>query len=186
MNLAPMKNFLNWFESRLHLAELITPSATHSVPTSAKWWYVFGSMTLTLFILQITTGICLSLAYVPSGSQAWESLMYMNYELYMGWFLRAMHVWGSHLMLTFMTIHYAASTVATGAAALVAMHLWKRMVRSVGQRWQRHHQDEISRTSTPRCRDGCETKQPGQVDSMLLAAETRWLSRHSGRLSQER
>ncbi|MDG2094996.1 MAG: cytochrome b N-terminal domain-containing protein, partial [Phycisphaerales bacterium] len=100
-----MKNFLNWFESRLHLAELITPSATHSVPTSAKWWYVFGSMTLTLFILQITTGICLSLAYVPSGSQAWESLMYMNYELYMGWFLRAMHVWGSHLMLTFMTIH---------------------------------------------------------------------------------
>ena len=105
MNLAPMKNFLNWFESRLHLAELITPSATHSVPTSAKWWYVFGSMTLTLFILQITTGICLSLAYVPSGSQAWESLMYMNYELYMGWFLRAMHVWGSHLMLTFMTIH---------------------------------------------------------------------------------
>ncbi|MAT81867.1 MAG: cytochrome B6 [Phycisphaerae bacterium] len=105
MNTAPLKKFLNWFESRLHLAEVIGPSATHSVPTSAKWWYVFGSMTLTLFILQVTTGICLALAYVPSANEAWESLMYMNYELYMGWFLRAMHVWGSHLMITFMSIH---------------------------------------------------------------------------------
>jgi ubiquinol-cytochrome c reductase cytochrome b subunit len=100
-----MREFLNWFESRLHLAEMVGPVATHAVPRTARWWYVFGSMTLTIFILQISTGICLSLAYVPSGGEAWESLMYMTYDMYLGWFLRAMHVWGSHLMIAFMTIH---------------------------------------------------------------------------------
>ncbi|MDP7086716.1 MAG: cytochrome b N-terminal domain-containing protein [Phycisphaerales bacterium] len=101
-----MKNaLLNWFESRLHLAEVIGPSITHPVPRSAKWWYVFGSMTLVLFICQIVTGICLSLMYVPSADQAFASLNYITFQAEMGWFLRAMHVWGSHLMVGFMTIH---------------------------------------------------------------------------------
>ena len=37
------------------------PSITHPVPRSAKWWYVFGSMTLVLFMCQVATGISLSL-----------------------------------------------------------------------------------------------------------------------------
>ena len=96
---------LDWFESRLHLAELIGPSATHPVPRTAKWWYVFGSMTLVLFICQVVTGISLSLIYVPSAGQAFESLDYITFQHSMGWFLRALHVWGSHLMVAAMTIH---------------------------------------------------------------------------------
>ena len=38
---------INWFEERLKLGETLGPSMTHSVPTSARWWYVFGSATLT-------------------------------------------------------------------------------------------------------------------------------------------
>jgi ubiquinol-cytochrome c reductase cytochrome b subunit len=101
-----MKNpILNWFESRLHLAEVMGPAITHPVPRSAKWWYVFGSMTLVLFMCQIVTGISLSLMYVPSADQAFASLNYITFQAEMGWFLRAMHVWGSHLMVAFMTIH---------------------------------------------------------------------------------
>ena len=96
---------LNWFEERLKLKETLGPSMTHAVPTSARWWYVFGSMTLTIFMLQIATGICLSLVYVPSADEAYESLEYLNYSHQMGWFLRGMHVWGSHLMIACMTIH---------------------------------------------------------------------------------
>jgi ubiquinol-cytochrome c reductase cytochrome b subunit len=97
---------LDWFEERLQLRKLILPSATHPVPrSSASWWYVFGSATLIIFMLQIVTGICLALVYVPSASQAHASLEFLNYEQALGWFLRAMHFWGSNFMVAVMSIH---------------------------------------------------------------------------------
>ncbi len=56
---------------------------------SASWWYVFGSAALTVFILQVFTGIMLALIYVPSAAEAWNSLQYLNHGVTLGWFLRA-------------------------------------------------------------------------------------------------
>ena len=78
----------------------------HPVPRrTASWWYTFGSATLALFVLQIATGICLALVYVPSADKAYESLLYLNYEAPFGWFLRAAHFWGSNAMVAVMTLH---------------------------------------------------------------------------------
>jgi ubiquinol-cytochrome c reductase cytochrome b subunit len=96
----------DWFEERLRYKEMILPSATHPVPrNTASWWYVFGSATLVLFILQVATGICLALVYAPSAASAWGSLEYLNYQQPLGWLLRAMHGWGSNFMVGMMTIH---------------------------------------------------------------------------------
>jgi len=42
------------------------------------WWYVFGSASMTLLLIQILSGIGLSLVYVPTADQAYESLVYLN------------------------------------------------------------------------------------------------------------
>jgi ubiquinol-cytochrome c reductase cytochrome b subunit len=95
-----------WFEERLQLKKLLGPSMTHPVPrTSASWWYVFGSATLIIFMLQIVTGICLALVYVPSTADAYASLEYLNYQQTLGWFLRAVHFWGSNFMVATMSLH---------------------------------------------------------------------------------
>jgi ubiquinol-cytochrome c reductase cytochrome b subunit len=95
-----------WLEERLGLREALEPPITHPVPrTTASWWYVFGSATLALFVLQVVTGICLALVYVPSADEAYNSLEYLNYEAPLGWFLRATHFWGSNLMVAVMTLH---------------------------------------------------------------------------------
>jgi ubiquinol-cytochrome c reductase cytochrome b subunit len=95
-----------WFEQRAGLREAVQPSLTHPVPRStASWWYVFGSATLVLFVLQIVTGICLALVYVPSADQAYQSLEYLTYQAPLGWFLRAVHFWGSNGMVMVMTLH---------------------------------------------------------------------------------
>jgi len=80
----------------------------HPVPKStASWWYVFGSASLTLLILQIVTGIMLGLVYTPSAGHAWESLQFLDHTLPLGWFLRAMHGWGSNFMVAVVLIHMA-------------------------------------------------------------------------------
>ena len=64
-----------WFDRRLQLAAPIRVAAEHPVPrNTASWWYVFGSAALTVFLLQLVTGILLALIYVPSDSEAWSSL----------------------------------------------------------------------------------------------------------------
>src|SRR5579862_9183581 len=95
-----------WFDKRLQLAAPIRETVQHPVPRStASWWYVFGSAALIVFCLQLVTGILLALTYVPSAGEAWNSLQVINHDLTLGWFLRAMHGWGSNFMLALVLIH---------------------------------------------------------------------------------
>ncbi len=96
----------DWFESRLGLAKPLTEAAQHPTPErSASWWYVFGSAATVLLMLQVMTGILLALVYSPSAGEAWSSLQFLNHNVTLGWFLRAMHGWGSDFMIAIVLIH---------------------------------------------------------------------------------
>jgi ubiquinol-cytochrome c reductase cytochrome b subunit len=102
----PIRAVAGWLEARAGLAGALTPAATHPVPRrTASWWYVFGSATLALFVLQIATGICLALVYVPTADQAYQSLQYLNEHAAFGAYLRAVHFWGSNAMVFVLTLH---------------------------------------------------------------------------------
>lgn len=103
-----VKQTYNWLENRLQLEAPVKDAALHPVPrNTASWWYVFGSAAFTLLILQVVTGILLALVYVPSAGEAWNSLNMLNHQLPLGWFLRAMHGWGSNFMVAIVLIHMA-------------------------------------------------------------------------------
>jgi ubiquinol-cytochrome c reductase cytochrome b subunit len=103
------KALLAWFDARLRVRETLMPMMRHPIPKGAAgpmgWWYVFGSASLTLLVLQIVTGIGLALTYVPSADQAYRSLEYLNYEQPLGWFLRSMHYWSGSAMTVMVAIH---------------------------------------------------------------------------------
>jgi ubiquinol-cytochrome c reductase cytochrome b subunit len=95
-----------WFDHRLQLAAPIRETVEHRVPrNTASWFYVFGSAALTVFILQIVTGILLAMVYVPSAAEAWTSLQALNHDVALGWFIRALHGWGSNFMVAIVLIH---------------------------------------------------------------------------------
>jgi len=95
-----------WLDRRMQLAAPIREIAEHPVPKStASWWYVFGSAALVVFLLQLVTGIMLAFVYVPSASEAWNSLQYLNHDIALGWFIRALHGWGSNFMVAIVLIH---------------------------------------------------------------------------------
>src|SRR5262247_487008 len=95
-----------WFDRRLQLAAPVREMAEHPVPRqTASWFYVFGSAALTVFVLQLVTGILLAIVYVPSAGEAWSSLQTLNHGISLGWFIRALHGWGSNFMLAIVLIH---------------------------------------------------------------------------------
>ena len=101
-----LKSVGRWLDARLQVGETITSVAEHPVPrSSASWWYIFGSATLVVFILQVVTGICLATVYTPAADRAWDSLIYLNYQQPLGWYLRALHGWGSNFMVALMFAH---------------------------------------------------------------------------------
>jgi len=101
-----LKQIGAWIDQRLQLGGVIREAMTHPVPrSSASWWYVFGSAALTIFGLQVVTGILLALIYVPSAGEAWNSLQHLNDQVALGWFLRAVHGWGSDFMVAVVLIH---------------------------------------------------------------------------------
>ena len=101
-----LKSVGEWLDQRLQLGSGIREAAFHRVPrSSASWFYVFGSAAFTVFILQVVTGILLALLYVPSAAEAWNSLQALNHAVTLGWFVRAMHGWGSNFMVALVLIH---------------------------------------------------------------------------------
>ena len=101
-----IKKVGEWLDLRLQLGTSIRETAEHPVPReTASWFYVFGSAALTCFMLQIVTGILLALIYVPSAGEAWDSLQTLNHGIALGWFIRALHGWGSNFMVAIVLIH---------------------------------------------------------------------------------
>jgi ubiquinol-cytochrome c reductase cytochrome b subunit len=95
-----------WLEHRLGLIKPLTEAAAHPTPANnASWWYVFGSAATVLLMLQVMTGILLALVYSPSANEAWNSLNFLNHNVALGWYLRALHGWGSDFMIAIVLIH---------------------------------------------------------------------------------
>ncbi|REK10309.1 MAG: cytochrome B6 [Planctomycetota bacterium] len=104
-----LKHAAAWCDHRLGISEVWLPMMRHPVPKSVEgpmgWWYVFGSASLTFLMIQILTGIGLAMVYVPSASEAYESLLYLDYEQPLGWFLRALHYYAGSGMVVMVLVH---------------------------------------------------------------------------------
>jgi ubiquinol-cytochrome c reductase cytochrome b subunit len=98
-----------WFDARLRLRATFLPMMQHPVPREVAgpmgWWYVFGSASLTLLLVQILTGIGLALVYVPAADKAYDSLLALNYDVTLGWFLRALHYYAGSGMVVMVLVH---------------------------------------------------------------------------------
>jgi quinol-cytochrome oxidoreductase complex cytochrome b subunit/mono/diheme cytochrome c family protein len=75
------------------------------LPGGSRWTAAFGSLLLFAFALQVFTGILLTTNYAPSVDTAWPSVRYIQEELPLGSFIRALHHWGSSAMVILLLFH---------------------------------------------------------------------------------
>jgi ubiquinol-cytochrome c reductase cytochrome b subunit len=99
----------NWFDARLRLRDSLLPMMRHPIPREVAgpmgWWYVFGSASLTMLVIQILTGIGLALVYVPAADKAYDSLLYLDSQETLGWFVRALHYYAGSGMVVLVLAH---------------------------------------------------------------------------------
>jgi ubiquinol-cytochrome c reductase cytochrome b subunit len=99
----------NWFDARLRLRDSLLPMMRHPIPREVAgpmgWWYVFGSASLTLLVVQILTGIGLALVYVAAADKAYDSLLYLDDQETLGWFVRALHYYAGSGMVVLVLAH---------------------------------------------------------------------------------
>ncbi|MBX3134590.1 cytochrome b N-terminal domain-containing protein [Candidatus Obscuribacterales bacterium] len=96
---------LEWLEDRTGLVKPFIHMMLHPVPGKSTWAYVFGTAIMTSFIVQLASGVALSTLYVPSGSQAWESIKWITEQVPFGSWLRATHYFGASAMIIFVGAH---------------------------------------------------------------------------------
>ena len=100
-----LRAIVGWTEDRSGAIGFVAPILTHRVPRNAKWWYVFGSATLMFFSIQLVSGVLLATLYAPSAADAYQSLVYIDTQVPMGWMLRAIHGWSSNAMVIMVVVH---------------------------------------------------------------------------------
>ncbi len=106
MNGTRLSRIVGWIEERVDISaarhliqEKVVPVHHHTI------WYYFGGMTLFLFVIQVITGIMLTLYYRPSAEEAYESVQFIMIEVQFGWLIRSIHSWSANLMVATMMIH---------------------------------------------------------------------------------
>ncbi len=100
-----LRKVWDWFDDRTGTSKVFQATAGHLIPPGTGWKYVLGSATLLAFCIQLATGIVLATMYVPSTSQAYETLKYMTEQDAFGHLMRGMHYWGASAMVLLAGLH---------------------------------------------------------------------------------
>ena len=96
-----------WLDERLGISAVLMPIVAHPVPRSINFWYVFGSATLTAFVVQVVTGVALAFTYVPAPNSAYDSLQFITSGAALGSVVRGIHFFGASAMVILIAIHMA-------------------------------------------------------------------------------
>lgn len=100
-----MNRVFSWLSDRLKLPPILHHLLDEAIPGGASWIYVFGSVTLFLFLMQAATGAFLALYYAPTPDHAYESVKFIQEEVPFGAFVRGMHHWGASAMMVAIGLH---------------------------------------------------------------------------------
>ncbi len=101
-----MQKMLNWIDERFPLSALWKSQVSeYYAPKNFNFWYFFGSLALVVLVMQIVTGIFLTMSYKPDATKAFESVEYIMRDVSGGWFIRYLHSTGASAFFIVVYLH---------------------------------------------------------------------------------
>ena len=107
-----LNKLYDWVDERLDITPIWRDIADHEVPEHVNpahhfsaFVYCFGGLTFFITVIQILSGMFLTMYYVPDVENAWKSVYYLQNEVAFGELVRGMHHWGASLVIVMMFLH---------------------------------------------------------------------------------
>jgi ubiquinol-cytochrome c reductase cytochrome b subunit len=97
---------LTWVDNRFPASKLYNEHlGQYYAPKNFNFWYIFGSLALLVLVIQIVTGIFLTMNYKPDAAQAFASVEYIMRDVPWGWLIRYMHSTGASAFFVVVYLH---------------------------------------------------------------------------------
>ena len=98
--------FMTWVDRRFPATETFELHLSkYAAPKNFNFWYFFGSIAVVVLVMQLLTGIWLTMSYVPSGDGAFASVEYIMRDVEFGWLLRYLHTTGASAFFIVVYLH---------------------------------------------------------------------------------
>jgi len=96
---------LDYLNARMGITSRHRRVMEKPIPGWINYFYCFGGVTFTLFIVQLLTGLLLSIHYIPSEAEAYPSIQRLHQTVPLGGLLRSIHHWAGNLMVVMVLLH---------------------------------------------------------------------------------
>jgi len=101
-----IKALVTWIDDRFPMTKLWKEQvAEYYAPKNMNFWYYFGSLAMMALVIQILTGIFLTMNYKPSAAEAFGSVEYIMRDVEWGWLIRYMHSTGASAFFIVVYLH---------------------------------------------------------------------------------
>jgi ubiquinol-cytochrome c reductase cytochrome b subunit len=101
-----LNDFIGWVDERFPLMETWKYHLSeYYAPKNFNFWYFFGSLSLLVLVIQIVTGIFLTMSYKPDALFAFASVEYIMRDVQWGWLMRYMHSTGASAFFIVVYLH---------------------------------------------------------------------------------
>jgi ubiquinol-cytochrome c reductase cytochrome b subunit len=99
-------SLMNWVDDRFPASKMWKEHLSeYYAPKNFNFWYFFGSLALLVLVLQIVTGIFLTMNYKPDAALAFASVEYIMRDVEWGWLIRYLHSTGASAFFIVVYLH---------------------------------------------------------------------------------
>lgn len=97
---------LNWVDNRFPASKLFKEHMSeYYAPKNFNFFYIFGALAVLVLVIQIVTGIFLTMHYKPDAALAFGSVEYIMRDVPWGWLIRYMHSTGASAFFVVVYMH---------------------------------------------------------------------------------
>ena len=102
----PQGGLIKWIDDRFPMTSTLKYHVTeYYASKNFNWWFVFGVLAMVVLVIQLLTGIFLTMNYKPAAAEAFASVEYIMRDVEWGWLIRYMHSTGASFFFIVVYLH---------------------------------------------------------------------------------